>query len=131
MASNREMLEGLLRHGKLTAQEREAFESMWDQIHRTGGKLSNKQRAWVEKVFYKQQLDRPQERSAKQATPKVGYVYDPNAKRTVAAFNLKQFETICPQIEKGSSTYERVKRFFEAGGQRFELRAGQKPVKPS
>ena len=122
------MLSTLLRIGQLTAMEREAFESMWDQIHRTRGKLSNKQSAWVERVFYKQQLDKPQERPAKERSPKVGYFYDPTIKRTVSASNMKQFEVICPHIVKGSPAYQRVEKFFKNGGQRFELRAGTKPT---
>jgi len=128
MASPKEMLSALIRHGKITAQEREAFESMWDQIHRTRGKLSHKQNAWVEKVFYKQGLDKSQPLPPKEKrSPKVGFAYDTEAKRTVAATNMKAFEAICPNVEKDSPFYLRVKKFFENGGERFELRAGPKP----
>lgn len=127
MASQKDMLSALLRFGKITAQEREAFESMWDQAHRTK-KLSHKQNAWVEKVFYKQGLDKAQERPAKEKpSPKVGFIYDADVKRTVSAANMKTFEMICPNVPKDSPLYKRVEKFFTSGGQRFELRAGVKP----
>lgn len=130
MASNKEMLSALIRIGKLTAQEREAFESMWDQAHRSAnGKLSHKQKAWIEKVYYAQKLDQPQARPAKVVPPKIGVIYDPTAKRTVEASTFKQFEAMCPHIVKGSSEYERVKTFFANGGTKFQLRAGSRPEK--
>jgi hypothetical protein len=126
------MLSALIRIGKITNQEREAFESMWDQIHRTRGKLSHKQNAWVEKVYFKQGLDKNVARPAKEKpSPKIGFAYDAEAKRTVSASNMRQFETICPTVEKTSSFYLRVKKFFENGGVRFELRAKVKPVMPT
>lgn len=128
MASAKNMLKKLLTVGKLTAQEKEAFESMWDQVHRTGGKLSHKQNAWIEKVFYKQGLDKNVERPPKEKTsPKVGFIYDEKAKRTVSATNMKAFEAICPDVTKDSPLYQRVAKFFQNGGERFELRAGAKP----
>lgn len=132
MASNKEMLSALIRLGKLTHQEREAFESMWDQVHRTAGKLSNKQRSWVEKVYFAQKLDQPKTLTPREPrSPKVGFAYDEAIKRTVAAFNITQFETICPTVAKDSPFYGRVKKFFESGGERFELRAGKKPETPT
>lgn len=120
------MLKALLTQGQLTAQEREAFESMWDQTHRTR-KLSHKQMAWIEKVYFKQELDKPKARAAKTRTPKVGYIYDATAKRTTTACNMQQFREMCPHVEPGSALFKRVEAFFRNGGQRFELRPGVKP----
>jgi hypothetical protein len=123
------MLSSLLRIGSLTKQEREAFESMWDQTHRSSrGELSNRQRAWIEKVYYAQHLDTKQERAAKKIVPKTGFIYDPTATRTRVASNIKQFEVLCPSIKKDDPTYQRVESFFRNGGERFELRAGEKPT---
>lgn len=128
MASSKDMLSKLIRIGNLTAHEREVFEGMWDQLHRTK-KLSHKQNAWIEKVFYAQGLDRKEERPAKEKrSPKIGFVYDANVKRTVSTSNMKQFEVICPDVEKNSPMYLRVEKFFKNGGERFELRAGEKPT---
>ena len=120
------MLKALLVQGTLTAQEREAFESMWDQTYKTR-KLSHKQMAWIEKAFFKQGLDRPKARPAKQRSPKVGYIYDVEAKRKTVACTLAQFKTMCPNVEPGSALYQRVETFFRNGGERFELRPGTKP----
>lgn len=128
MATPKDMLSKLIRFGKLTNQERLAFESMWDQVHRTRGKLSHKQNAWIEKVFFKQGLDKNEERPAKEKPgPKIGFIYDATAKRTVSATNMKAFETICPNVAKDSPLYKRVENFFRNGGEKFELRAGVKP----
>ena len=59
MASDRDVLSALIRIGQLTRQEREAFEGMWDQVDGRRGKLSPRQRAWAEKVYYAQKLDQP------------------------------------------------------------------------
>lgn len=124
----KDMLSAILRFGKISAQEREMFESMWDQAHRVR-KLSHKQNAVIEKVYFKQGLDKAKERPAKEKPgPKVGFVYDEKAKRTVAATDMKQFAVICPDVAKDSSLYKRVEKFFQNGGQRFELRAGTKPT---
>ncbi len=129
MASPKDMLSALIQSGQLTTREREAFEGMWDQVHRTRGRLSNKQQAWVEKVFYEQKLDRPQDLAPKKRYPKIGFIIDPTAKRTVSAVTLQQFETICPHFPKGSPTWKRVADFFRNGGIRFELRPTTPPGK--
>lgn len=52
-----EMLGVILRRAELTARERESFEDMFDRLNRFK-RCSDKQRAWIEKVFYDQKLDR-------------------------------------------------------------------------
>lgn len=128
MRRDQEMLKALLTQGQLTAQEREAFESMWDQTYRTR-KLSHKQMAWIEKAYFAQGLDKPRARKAKKRSPKVGFVYDLEAKRTRTAVNMAQFETLCPEVASDSPLYKRVAAFFKNGGERFELRPGPKPAK--
>jgi hypothetical protein len=59
----KEMLAAVLQRGVLTERERESFTDMWDRIHRFN-RCSDKQRAWVEKVYFAQKLDR-EEASAK------------------------------------------------------------------
>jgi hypothetical protein len=53
----KEMLAVVLRRAVLTDRERESFTDMWDRIHRFN-RCSDKQRAWIEKVYFGQKLDR-------------------------------------------------------------------------
>lgn len=122
---DQEMLSALLKQGRLTAKEREVFEGMWDQTFRTK-KLSHKQMAWIEKVYFQQELNRSIPRAAKKRGPKVGFLRSETARRTTAATSMKQFEAMCPHIEPGTPIYQRVQQFFRDGGERFELR----PKKP-
>jgi hypothetical protein len=51
------MLTAILARATLTERERESFVDMWDRIHRFN-RCSDKQRSWIEKVYYGQKLDR-------------------------------------------------------------------------
>ena len=53
----KEMLAVVLRRAVLTERERESFSDMWDRIHRFN-RCSDKQRAWIEKIYFGQKLDR-------------------------------------------------------------------------
>lgn len=53
----KQMLAVILRRAVLTARERESFEDMYDRIHRFN-RCSDKQQAWIEKVYFGQKLDR-------------------------------------------------------------------------
>lgn len=55
--TTKDMLAEILRRGTLTERERESFTDMWDRIHRYN-RCSDKQRAWIEKVYFGQKLDR-------------------------------------------------------------------------
>ena len=121
MRRDQEMLRALLTQGRLTAKEREAFESMWDQTYRTS-KLSHKQMAWIEKAYFKQGLDRAEARPARKTAPAVGFIYDATAKRRTSACTMAQFKEMCPHIEPGTPIYRKVESFFQNGGKRFELR---------
>jgi hypothetical protein len=52
-----EMLGVILRRAELTPRERESFEDMFDRLNRFK-RCSDRQKAWIEKVFYDQKLDR-------------------------------------------------------------------------
>lgn len=123
MAKPKDLLASLLKTGKLTSKEREAFEGMWDQLHRAG-KLSNKQKAWIESVHYKQELDRPRPISGKpkRKPPKVLFLRDENATRVLCVTSMVEFEVICKHIKKDSPRWKVVHDFFRDGGQLFELR---------
>ena len=54
-----EMLSEVLRRAQLTPRERESFEDMLDRMHRYG-RCTDKQRAWIEKVYFGQKLDQPE-----------------------------------------------------------------------
>jgi hypothetical protein len=54
----KDMLAEVLRRGVLTARERESFTDMWDRIHRFK-RCSDKQKAWIEKVYFAQKLGEP------------------------------------------------------------------------
>lgn len=96
--SVRQMLEGILK-GVITAREREAFEAMWDALHRFGA-LSPKQTAWIEKVYYKLPKDKPKSASFKSA----------DVTTRVRAHSFDQFKKLCPSATK--SELDRVKKFF-------------------
>lgn len=131
MASDKDILSALIRIGQLTRQEREAFEGMWDQVDGRRGKLSPRQRAWAEKVYFAQKLDQPMAvRPPKEHAPRIAFAYDAKVKRVISASSLEQFETMCPHVTKGGKAYQRVEHFFRTGGHRFELRPKPKEPKP-
>jgi len=116
MGELKDKLSACLTRGKLNRSQREAFESMWDQIHRT--KLTFKQKAWVESVYHGQRLDEGvrHDRAPKTMVSRSD-VSDTMKFRSLAAFR-KQF----PQVKKGTPQYDKVKTFFESGGEVLEIR---------
>jgi hypothetical protein len=52
----KDMLAVVLRRAELNQRERESFTDMWDRIHRFN-RCSDKQKAWIEKVYFGQKLD--------------------------------------------------------------------------
>jgi hypothetical protein len=116
----KKMLETILKTGTLSAQEREAMESMWDAIHRYGS-LSRKQSAWVEELYYK--ID--QKAVAKNPavrSKKTGFINDQTVKRVHKVGSMAQFEATCPHIIKGTKQYQKVSIFFRTGGEVLEIR---------
>lgn len=109
------MLERVLTTATLSAKEREAFEGMWDWAHRSG--LSNKQKAWVEEVYYKQQLDRP--KPAPQRAKKTGFI-NADVQTIKRARSLDHFLELCPEASEAVKT--RVEKFFKSGGEVIEIR---------
>lgn len=115
----KKMLEKLLKAGTLPAKEREAFEGMWDAIHRYG-KLTGKQMAWVESAFYALEARDPA--VAKKQSPKVGFVTSERVTRLHRAMNFKQFLEVCPDAKPETNLYKKVQEFFKSGGVAFEVR---------
>lgn len=81
----REMLAEVLRRAVLTQRERESFEDMWDRIHRFD-RCSDKQRAWIEKVYFGQKLDR-EETTAKRRVVMPNWQKNERESRPVASAN--------------------------------------------
>jgi hypothetical protein len=106
----RKMLETLLKaKADLLPKEVEAFENMWDSVHRFG-KLSVKQTAWIEETFYKvcRKVEAP-------ATPgKVGVFKSPSVERELQIKTFEGFKKACP--EASPEALNRVKTFFSSGG---------------
>jgi hypothetical protein len=63
--TTKEMLAEVIRRAVLKPREKEDLVDLWDRMHRYG-KVSDKQKAWVEKVFFEKKLDRE--------TPAVGTI---------------------------------------------------------
>lgn len=55
--TTKEMLAEVIRRAVLKPREKEDLVDLWDRSHRFGG-MSDRQKAWVERVFYEQKLDR-------------------------------------------------------------------------
>lgn len=126
MATTKQMLEAILRYGhtgKIPKQELSAMEDMWDAVHRYGG-LSNKQRAWVETVYFKHKLDKPETLPSAQKTvsKNVGFIEDVRFQTPIRIGTLAEFEKLCPHIEKGSTLWKRVASFLKDAGHVVELR---------
>lgn len=120
----KKMLERIIKVATLTAQEREAFEGMWDAIHRYGA-LSKKQVAWVESVYYKIDQEALKHNPAVRAK-KTGFINDQTVGRVHKVGSIKQFEAVCPHIIKGSKQYAKVSIFFKSGGTILEIRPEKK-----
>lgn len=120
----KKMLERILKTATLSAPEREAMEGMWDAIHRYG-RLSGKQIAWVEKLFYAIDQEALKQNPAVRAK-KTGFINDQTVGRVHKVGSIKQFEATCPHIIKGSKQYQKVSIFFKTGGEILEIRPEKK-----
>lgn len=114
----KKMLERLLVAGTLTAKDREAFEGMWDGVHRYG-KLSSKQLAWIESAFYAMEKNPA---VVKKRSPKVGFITSSKVTRLHRAMNFDQFLVLCPEATSETPLYKKVREFFASGGEMFEIR---------
>lgn len=136
VSNAKQQLAAILRRAKLKRQEQEAFEHMWDALHRYG-RLSDKQKAWIEKVYFEQKLDRDvpvQAEPAKKASQsgthrlmgvksetaqkaaRVGYINYPGIQSQALITNMDTLHQLCPRIRPGSPQYKRIKAFFDNGG---------------
>ncbi len=118
--SPKKMLEELLKTATLTAKEREAFEGMWDAVHRYGH-LSRKQAGWIEEVYYKKDLTKTI-RPAPKRSPKLGFITDPTATKIVRMRSLDSVKILCPNIKPDSAQFRAIAEFFKSGGEVFEVR---------
>ena len=116
----KKMLEKLLTAGTLPAKDREAFESMWDAVHKYG-KLTGRQLAWVESSYFA--LEKSKGPPVK--SPKVGFVTSTAGLPLRRAFNFKHFLELCPKASP--ELQKTVKRFFGSGGEIFEIRPKDRP----
>jgi len=121
--SPKKMLEELLQTATLTAKERDAFEGMWDAIHRYGH-LSRKQTGWIEEVYYKKDLTKAI-RPAPKRSPKLGFITDPTATKVVRMRSLDSVRMLCPNINSESAQFKAIAEFFKSGGEVFEVRPKQ------
>ena len=122
-------LETILKRAKLTPREKEAFEDMWDKLHRYK-RVTHKQKYWIEKVYFAQHLDGSPKFLGSpdpKAKPKVGYINYPGVTEVVMATNFEMFRKVCPGIKPGSNQYQKVRSFFEKGGEILKI----KPVEKS
>ncbi len=119
MSAIKEMLSAVMQRAALKPGERQAFEDMWDALHRYG-KLSPKQKAWIEKVYFDQKLDNANVRP--QAKKTVGFLEDPKFHRAIRLETMEEFENQCPHIEKDGPLWKRVESFLQKGNNVIELR---------
>ncbi len=131
MASPKEMLSALIQRGQLKPREKEAFEGMWDSVHRYG-RLTPKQKAWVEKEFYGQELDRSTRRPksgtfvgakvrAKKAH-RIGYINYSGTRDLLLITNIEMLKDLCPSIKPGSKQYQKIEAFFRKGGEVLKIK---------
>lgn len=143
----RDMLEAILQRARITPSEREAFEDIWDKYHRYG-RLTSKQQAWAERVYFGQKLDRAinntptppppsngfrKSKTAESAVrhrytskaarqSRVAYINHPGTTTTLMVTNLDMLKTICPDIKSGSKQYRKIESFFRGGGEVLKIK---------
>jgi len=144
MASPKELLSTLLQKGKLDPKEKEAFENMWDALHRYG-RLTQKQKAWAEKVYYTQELDRPNQPPINERRPvrrvtqsgtfvgvgaakssRIGYINHSGTREVILITNFSMLKELCPDIKPGSKQYQKIEAFFRDGGQVLKIKPVQR-----
>lgn len=118
--SPKEMLNKLLTTATLTAKEREAFESMWDALHKYG-RLSRRQLGWIEEVYYKKDLS-SMVRPAPKRARKLGFITDASVKKVLRMRSLESVRLLCPHILPTSNQFKVIEDFFKSGGEVFEVR---------
>lgn len=123
----KDMLKTLLTQGTLTAKDREIFESMWDQAHRS--KLSYKQIHWVETEFYKQKLDRPVGREPPKRSPAT-LILKGDVPHTLRANSVEKALTLLPGLTLEHPLGVRLKEFFASGGEVVEIHPKTSEAKP-
>jgi hypothetical protein len=117
----KEMLKRILTTATLTAKDREVMEGMWDQAHRA--KLTHRQYAWVQDIFYKQKLDQPGREPPKRA-PKM-MVLKGKVPKTLKARSLEVVRKLLPGLPPDSPLDKKLQEFFASGGELVEIRPVQ------
>lgn len=114
----KDMLKAILATGTLTAKDREVFEGMWDQCHR--GKLSHKQYAWVQDVYYKQHLDRMDREPPKRASKVL--VLKGQVTKVLKARSAENAMKLLPGLNPESPLGKKIAEHFASGGEVLEVR---------
>lgn len=83
----------------------------------SGRRLTYKQKAWIEKVYYGQKLDR-QGDGGSQRVAKLRY---PGLKKEALVTTIEQFQKVCPGILQSSDQFKKIARFFRSGGEVLHL----------
>ena len=117
----KKMLEEILKRAELKPQQREMFEDMWDRAHRYK-RLSRKQGAVIEKVYFGQKLDRDPAPDTGTPKPKAGAARTGTVKYEgldveKRVTNMDQLTLTCPNIKPGSKQHRKIAQFFREGGQ--------------
>lgn len=140
------MLSEVLKRAKLTQQEKTALEDIWDKLHRHGS-LTTKQKAWVERVYFGQKLDRapakgvpaaakgipakPFDRkksgtflgaAAQARQHRIGYINWSGTQQVLLITNMSTLRELCPTIKPGSKQYQKIELFFKNGGEVLKIK---------
>jgi len=124
------MLSAVIQRGKLKRSEREAFEDIWDRIHRYG-RATPKQKAWIERVYFDQKLDRFKSKPPSESMPRSGYITHSGVSKMVIVTSEQQLRDVCPFIPAGSKTFDKVKLFFDRGGEVLKIKPKSRSQLPS
>lgn len=116
--SVKDMLKAVLTTATLTAKDREVMEGMWDQCHR--GKLSHKQFAWVQDIYFKQQLDRPGREPPKRAIKVM--VLKGKVPKVLKARSVEVALKLLPGLDPESPLGKKIAEHFASGGEVLEIR---------
>lgn len=110
----KQMLEAILTKAELKPHEREMYEDIWDKLHRYK-RVSRKQGAIIEKVYYGQKLGQDRSKKPTVLGPVASLVYK-GIDKEVSVTNLDQLLKVCPKIKPGSKQHAKIADFFRKGG---------------
>lgn len=104
----KEMLASVLKRANLNASQREALEDIWDKLHRYG-RLTPRQNAWVEKVYFDQKLDKEGPKMPRSAS-----ITHPSIKREVSVTSVAMLKRECSGVD--GRRLKQAELFFQGGG---------------